>query len=229
MRKIVLIVFFCNLKISTKAQSDDFVLFNEFSFSANRSLIYAPKYKIDNDFGFGLGVNHVFREESNRNPILGLEYQYIHFKVDSIYGGNFYSFQNAHFQMNYIKVSFSKRYHFSKESSLFLEPGSYINLQLVGTMKASYSNHDSGSRELIKQKLDFFSGIGCSLGLGFRLPVGCGDLTFRLEESVGLGRFIMAGGTQNETSFFYNSYSRLSVLYHLKRRDQPQLIDLNKR
>lgn len=189
------------------------LFFNEFTVSANMTMINDPN--TTNGFGGGFGIYRSWRNDKIVNIVHGIEYNYSSQRKDKVFEGSSYAYyNNALYKMHNISVPVAARFTFGEKTKLFLETGLFVDFNLSDRRVGVFNTTDQDGIPMEVEvnedaNLDFFN-YGFNAGLGTRIPIKGLDLLFKLDYKFGipdLYRF-----DEN----FYNRYLRFSIGVNLR-------------
>ena len=189
--------------------------FNELGVSANYTFDVSDDYPVKNGIGGGLAVYRSWRTDKKVNLVTGIDYNFTSFKTDSVFDNPGYYFRDGRFRHHQFRIPFSVRFQMGTTTTFFIEPGAYINFLLAGSMRGTGITAPTGETapQTVTQHLQPGFDPGLLLGIGIQIPCTGGYLIFKADVNKGLGRTPTAQGTPNESFFFYNSFTRLSVIF----------------
>ncbi len=165
------------------------LFFNEFTVSANMSMVQNSNTK--NGFGGGFGIYRSWRNDKIVNIVHGIEYNYTSQTKNRIYEGSSYAYyDNALIKMHNISIPVAVRFTFGQSTKLFIETGAFMDFNVSDRRKGVYKTTDGDGipMDVVVDEdanLDFFN-YGFNAGLGARVPVKGLDLLFKVDYKFGI-------------------------------------------
>lgn len=194
------------------AQDSTKVFFNEAQISLNLGLALSSQ---SNDWGFGGGLYHVFKNRKHLHWVAGIAYNY-----NQIFGGyqyisHFSHNENVIYKLNYLSIPLSSRFILGRKTQLFLEPGVFLDISLGGHYSGTFVNYSPDSNGKFIYEYKSFNGKisqalgnpGISFALGSSLPIQKHRLSLRAEFKFGFIPLF------EYMSSLYVTYYRLTLAY----------------
>ena len=204
---------FFSFTYSQKMRYDYFI--NEVGVSVNHSVFVSGNYGTKTSFGAGVALYRSFRENTSINPVIGVDYNFTRFSVDSIRAGFDYSYKNANFRYHQIRIPVSVRFYIENRRFFFIEPGFFVNYLVGGEIKGIEHTNKLGlvSESQFKTEINSQIGLGVSFGLGTKIPLKTGHLMLKADIVKGLSNTSFENQGSVSGPLYYNSYLRFIVLY----------------
>ena len=209
--------FFCSIVSIAQKNSYDYFI-NEAGVSVNHSVFVSGNYGTKTSFGGGVALYRSFRENTHINPVIGVDYNFTGFTVESIRVDMDYYYKNASFRYHQIRVPYSVRFHVGKQRTFFMEPGLFLNFLAGGTIKGTTHTTELGqvTESPFKTRIDEHFGLGASFGVGTQIPLKTGRLLLKADILKGLSNTSYENQGSVSGPLYYNSYLRFMVIYQFK-------------
>jgi len=211
MRRLIFCFAFFSSYLSFSQEKKFPLIFNEFTASVNRTAVQSAN--ISDRFGFGLGLARTWFDTHWANLVIGLSYDKISFFQKTAYIGHFASYNDITYNLHSFSIPVMGRFNIGKKVKFFLETGPFLELNMSGNRKGTFSSTSPvvDPIPLIKKEKYGVSGIngGVTAGIGTRIPVKSNELLIKLNY---LFSFRELGDEKNN---FFNRYIRLSVGFRL--------------
>ena len=168
-------------------QSQRTFLFDEVSFSLNKTIISGNSLK--DSYGFGLGASLLLDLDKKLKVVTGVEYNRTRQFVNLLYFTHFSSYYDVSCSVNGISVPIGIRYNLGSKSAFFIESGIFSDLILFTTEKGMLSTF-LPDKPGTNRKVTDRRGISCSYGIytaaGIVIPVSHFKLLVKPEFKLGL-------------------------------------------
>lgn len=217
MKTILLMISFSWLSLISHAQViRSYLPLNEYGITMNYSYPLAwNNYDFQSKLGGGVTANYSFKPSNVVNPVLGLNYQFIWYHIQSIPSDDGH-YEDINVLNHLLRVPFSLRFKLGKNQRLLLEPGIYGGVLLHGRIQGSEYISTTGKKiDNVNDKTGPGLNAGLSLAVGTQFPLSKGKLVCLAKCNGGMGLNHFAAGTSNETGVFYSFFPECSVVYQL--------------
>jgi hypothetical protein len=217
MKTILLMITFSWLSLISLAQGiRSYLPFNEYGVNINCSYpLTWYNYGFQSKLGVGFTANYSFKPDNVFNPVLGLNYQFIWYHINSIptvYG----RYEDINVLNQLLRVPLTFRLQLGSKQRFILEPGIFGGVLLHGRIHGSkYDYLTEKKLENIKDKTGPGLNVGLSMAIGAQFPLSKGKIVCLAKCNGGMGLNHFAAGTSNETGVFYSFFPECSVVYQL--------------
>jgi hypothetical protein len=208
--KLSIFIFFAITFLQTQGQEKFDFFFDEIAISVNRTNL--ENENTEDRYGFGIGINHSFRQEKSLNIMFGLEYNKTSQFKKNMYEGHYADATDLTYNINYISVPIGLRYNVGKKVKIFTEFGGYadlnINTNRQGTLHTYLPNDNNqiDYKEMpIDERISLANSYGIYVGIGIRIPIYNYELIIRPDFKYGINELY---SYQDD---IYNRYFRLSI------------------
>ena len=187
MNKIVFLLVFNLLIISSFAQSDSTFFIDDIRISLN--VTHSETGDIRDQLGLGIGVYHTFMPEEKFNTLLGLEFNRSNQFIDYMYEEEHSHSTEIDFQMSALSFLAISRYSVGRRTKAFIEAGVYIEYMISASKEGilhSYPSDGDATNTRFQQSIheNSFS-YGVVAGMGMMIPFSEYHLIIKPEYRLG--------------------------------------------
>jgi hypothetical protein len=158
------------------SQENENKVFNSISISLNNSLI--EKINFSKNYGFGIGLEHIFHEDKRINLFSGIEFNHTSQFYQSIYNGRFSTLYDVTYKMNFFTIPLGLRVNLIKPHFVSLNLGGYADFSLMSKYygRSVYYNYSQIGTEYFITQTEFEEKnivgdvFGVFTGINFQIP-----------------------------------------------------------
>ncbi len=191
--------------------------FNEYGVSLNYSLpLSRDHYDFSGKIGGGVVANYAFKPANTINPVVGLNYQFLKYSVQSIPSDLGY-YKDIDVSNHLLNISYAVRLQLGKKQRLILEPGVFGGIQFGGSIQGTTDNSNTNGQVYSNTRDGIMSGFyaGLSFAVGAQFSLSKGKLIGFAKYNAGTGNTKYAPETPNETAVYFGFFPECTVVYQL--------------
>jgi hypothetical protein len=205
---LILVILMC--RILSFGQNDSTFFLNEFDVSINH---VTTNNNNRNNYGFGIGANHIFLSDKQVNIVVGMEYNMTVQYFSSMYEGHFASLSDITFYIHSFSIPVTARLNFGHKTKFFIEAGTYLDMNMgakeKGRMHTYFLDDDNtiiNSESDINRKTDISAlNYGISAGLGISISISKIRIFIKPEYKFGFAKLYSGA------DYVSNNYLRVVI------------------